>query len=329
MSEFDAELHLRLAGEGMLVDHRGPDGGAWESPLDAAAHALVAVGALPAATAQAIVDDYYLAQSCRSGEEPHFRHHRLMMAQQAAAGPGSPAPGGGLGRFRAVSCGQSIEQPWGQLLVNYVVLSADETVLHVTMRPSAALGGRFGRISPAALGRGITAHGPAAHPISAGVPGQLTLADDRGTSVTAGFSGGGSDTEWAGEFEARPGLAPDTGWIEVLGQRIELADDPGPGVEVWVEPVAEQDPGRRYLQARLAVLLQAHEDAPLDITIDALVAAGALAAGDPAIAEARAVARQHARGGPGGPGGAGGWPSRGGRCWRAVAVAPAQPAGSW
>jgi hypothetical protein len=293
VAEFDAELHLRLAGERILVDRRG-DGGVWENPLDATAHALVAVGALPAATAQAIVDDYYVALSSRSGEVPHFRHHRQIVAQQAAAGPAE------LGRFRAVSCGQPIEQPWGLLLVDYVVLSAEATVLHVTMRPSAALGGRFGRINPAALRAGISAHGRPPAPITPGVPGQLTLTDDQGTSVTAGFSGGGSDTEWTGEFEARPGLALDTGWLDVLGQRIELVDGPGPGIEVWVEPVAEQHPGRRYLQARLAMLLQAHEEAPLDTTIDALVAAGALAADDPAIGAARAVARQHAQGGSAG-----------------------------
>jgi hypothetical protein len=303
VAEFDAELHLRLAGERILVDRRGD--GVWQTPLDAVAHALVAVGALPAATAQGIVDDYYLALASRSGEEPHFRHHRQIRAQQAAAGAASAAGAAAdeVPQFRAVSCGQPIEQPWGLLLINYVVLSAEATVLHVTMRPSAALGGRFGRIHPAALRLGIAAHGPVPHPMSAGVPGQLTLTDDQGTSVTAGFSGGGSDTEWIGEFEARPGLILDTAWIEVLGQRIELMDDPGPGVEVWVEPVAEQDPGRRYLQARLAMLLQVHEDAPLDTTIDALVAAGALAPNDPAIAEARAVARQHARGGSGRSGG--------------------------
>ena len=90
-AEFDAELHLRLAGERMLIARRGEDMGAWESPLEAAAHALVAVAALPAATAQAIVDDYYLALSCRSGEEHHFRQHRRM-AQPAAAGPGAAGP---------------------------------------------------------------------------------------------------------------------------------------------------------------------------------------------------------------------------------------------
>ncbi len=291
MAEFDAELHLRLAGERALIDRQADDSAPVESPLDAAGHALVAVGALPVATAQAIVDDYYLAQSCRSGEEPHFwrQRQRLLLTQQAAA-PAGAAPGD-PGRFRALSCGQLIEQPWGNLLVDYVVLSADATVLHVTMRPSAALGGRFGRVSPAAM-----RHGGRPSAI-AGVPGQLTVTDDQGTSVTAGFSGGGSDTEWTGQFESRPGLALDSRWIELLGQRIELVDGPGPGIDVWTEPVAEQHPGRRYLQARLATLLSAHEDAPLDTTTDALVAAGALAAGDPAIAAARTVLRQHTQGG--------------------------------
>jgi hypothetical protein len=297
LAEFDAELHLRLAGEGLLVDHPGVDGGAWESPLDAVAHALVAVGALPAATAQAIVDDYYLARSCRSGEYHAIRRHRRM-AQYGAAGRGAAGPAD-LGQFRALTCGQLIQQEWGNLQVDYVVLSADATVLHVTMRPSAALGGRFGRVSPHALRRGIRLHGAAGHMIGPGVPGQLTLTDDRGTAMTAGFSGGGTDTEWTGEYETRPGLALDTRWIELLGQRIELADQPGPDIEVWAEPVAEQHPGRRYLQARLAMLLRAHEDAPLDITIGALVAAGALAADDPAIAEAQAVVRRHAQGGSG------------------------------
>lgn len=299
MAEFDAELHLRLAGERALIDRQLAEDGAWESQLDAAAHALVAVGAVPVATAQAVVDDYYLAQSCRSGEELHFPRNRLLLAQQAAA-PAGPAAGD-PGRFRALSCGQLIEQPWGNLLVDYVVLSADATVLHVTMRPSAALGGRFGRINAAALHRGGGLHGVAGHRMGTGVPGQLTVTDDRGTSVTAGFSGGGSDTEWTGQFEARPGLELDSRWIELLGQRIELVDGPGPGIDVWVEPVAEPHPGRRYLQARLATLLSAHEDRPLDTTIDALVAAGALAADDPAIAAARAVLRQHTHGG--GPGG--------------------------
>jgi len=294
-----AELHLRLAGEELLAGHPGEDGWAWESPLDAAAHALVAVGALPAATAQAIVDDYYLARSCRSGQDHGFRRHRRM-AQYGAAAPGAAGPG--PGRFRALSCGRLIGQPWGNLQVDYVVLSAAATVLHVTMRPSAALGGRFGRISPAALRQGIRP-GMGGHMTGPGVPGQLTITDDRGTSVTTGFSGGGTDTEWAGEFEARPGLALDTRWIEVLGQRIELADEPGRGIEVWAEPVAEQHPGRRYLQARLAILLSAHEGAPLDSTVGALVAAGALAAGDPAIAEAREVLRRHTHGGRRGRGG--------------------------
>jgi len=180
VAELDAELHLRLAGERMLLDSRDDGAGPWESPLDAAGHALVAVGALPASTAQEIVDDYRLAQASRSGEGPVFRRHRRMLAQQAALGV-SAAPG----RFRALSCGQEIEQPWGNLLVDYVVLSADATVLHATMRPSAALGGRFGRVSPAALRHGVRPRGIVGHMTSAGVPSQLTLTDDQGTTASS------------------------------------------------------------------------------------------------------------------------------------------------
>jgi hypothetical protein len=101
-----------------------------------------------------------------------------MMAQQAPAG----AAPRDLGRFRVLSCGQLIKQPWGQLLVEYVVLSAEATVLHVTMRlPASGLGGRFGRISSAALGRGPRPDGLARHLMGTGAPGQLILTDDQGT----------------------------------------------------------------------------------------------------------------------------------------------------
>ena len=101
MAECDAELYLRLAGERVLLGP-GPEGGAPpESRLSTAAHALVAVGAIPAGTAQAIVDDYYLALSYRAGEHHHQRRSR----RPAAAT---------LGPLRAVPCQRVIEQPWRQ-----------------------------------------------------------------------------------------------------------------------------------------------------------------------------------------------------------------------
>ena len=304
---FDAEQYLRLAGEAMLLDHRAGEGQSWESPLDSAGHVLVAVGALGAGRAQAIVDDYHLARCCRTGEEPFFRHHRRLTARPAGAAPAE------LGRFRAVACGRVIEQPWGELRISYAVLSEEATVLHVTMRPGASAppgGGPQARRSRAMArmsgprgpgGRGGFA--PGGHTVGPGLPGQLSLTDDQGTTASAVFSGGGDDTGWTGEFEARPALAVDTAWLDVLGERVELPSDPGAGAAVWVEPVAEPDPGRRYLQARLAKLLQAHEPDALDATIEVLVAAGRLAAGDPVIGDARAVLQQYSHGLGSGPGG--------------------------
>jgi hypothetical protein len=301
---FDAEQYLRLAGEAMLLDHRGGEGGPWESPLDSAGHALVAVGALAAGRAQAIVDDYHLARCCRSGEEPYFRRHRQLMARQAGlAGPAAAAPAE-LGRFRAVACGRVIEQPWGELRISYAVLSDEATVLHVTMRPAQPAPPRGPVRRRHAMARmpgppgpgGWAGFAPGVHTVGPGLPGQLTLTDDQGTTASAMFSGGGSDTQWTGEFEARPPLAVDAAWIDMLGGRIGLPDDPGAGIEVRVEPVAEPDPGRRYLQARLAKVLQAHEPDALDATIEVLVAAGALAAGDPVIGDARAVLQRHSHG---------------------------------
>ncbi len=48
MAEFDAELYLRLTGERDLLDHKSEDGLPGSTELGAAAHALVAVGAVPA-----------------------------------------------------------------------------------------------------------------------------------------------------------------------------------------------------------------------------------------------------------------------------------------
>ena len=74
MAEFDAELYLRLTGEQALLDPDAGDGGPLNSPLDSDAHALVAVGVIPAETAQAVVDECRLAFSYR-GREGHD-HHR-------------------------------------------------------------------------------------------------------------------------------------------------------------------------------------------------------------------------------------------------------------
>jgi hypothetical protein len=286
VAESGAELYLRLAGERALLDP-GPGGDPPEhAALETAAHALVAVGAMTAAAAQAIVNDYDLATAYRTGQ--HYRHHLALRRAARRA----PAPVPALPALRAAPCHRLIEQPWGQLILRYVVLSDEVTVLHVTMRPvpppdvrsrTAAYRGRL-------AGGGPRPRGPGGHRIGLGLPGQLTVADDRGTTSTASFSGGGSNTEWHGEFQARPPLAPDTAWIDVYGERIELPGSSSGHAEVRVEPRPDGDPAHGYLRVKLASLVESHSADALETAIEALVAAGTLPAADPAIAEVRAVA---------------------------------------
>jgi hypothetical protein len=295
VAEFDAELYLRLAGERTLLDSSGDDGPAESSPLEAAGHALVAVGAITAGAAQAIVDDYQLALSYRRGEHPHRRHVR---ARRSAL---SSSPGHRLAALRAVACGRLIEQPWGQLFLRYLVLRSGSISLHVSMRASLATPGpptrslRPGFASATSRVR-MARPGPGPRVSGPGLPQQLTITDDQGTSVSASLSGSGNDHEWDGEFEATAGLAQETAWIEVLGERVELPTEPSPSPDVWVEPLTAQDPAVDYLWARVAVRSEFHGPGTLESSMEALVAAGSLASDDPAIAEVRAVAAHLSRG---------------------------------
>jgi hypothetical protein len=290
VAQSDAELYLRLTGERTLLDPAPGEGRSDGSRLETAAHALVAVGALTAGVAQGIVNDYGLALAYRGGDHSHFHHLRARRASRRAT------PGPALGSLRAVPCHRLFEQPWGQLFLSYVVLSDEVTVLQVTMRPASATTGRPGpgrshrsRASGGGPG-GQGLRGIAGHLVGQGLPGQLTLADDRGTTSTASFSGGGSDTEWRGRFEARPPLAPDAAWVEVLGERVGLPRAASAGMQVRVEPRADADPAHGYLWAKLASLGEHHPPNAMEASIEALAAAGALKADDPVVGEVRAVA---------------------------------------
>ena len=173
-----------------------------------------------------------------------------------------------------------------------MTLSSSATEIAITWRP--LLPNRTRRTTRAMLRAGGMHH----HPPSP------TLTDDRGTSATAHFGGGGSDTEWHGSFTAGTPLAADTAWIELDGERIDLTAQPWP-CETSVEPLPEQDPAHAYLWLRLAGRSHFHEPpGVIDEAIDALLAAGALDADDPVVDDIRAVAEAlpgPGRGRSGGP----------------------------
>ncbi len=270
MAGFDAELYLRTTGEEWILGAGPRRRRAWDSPLLERARALVAVGAISAARARAVIDDYSLAEAVRSEDEHFFwmtargrsRHRRSRSA--------------GLKPRRVVPCDHTIDQANGVLRVRHVTLSDDSTSVAITWRPSPSGQGRSRRPGHVM----IVGRGP-------GGPLKPQLTDDRGTTVSTHFSGGGSDEEWEGYLSALQPLAPDTAWIEIDGERVELIGE-AVACEVRIEPLVEQAPAHRYLWRRLA-MPDFHGPPEIDGSIDALVAAGALDADDPILSDIRSV----------------------------------------
>jgi hypothetical protein len=270
--EFDAELYLRTTGEETLLGLRPKRDFLWESPLLEHAEALVAIGAISAARAGSVIDDYSLAEAVRSDGGHHF-HHRMATSRRSRS---RPSRGTALKPRRVVPCNRTIEDSNGALRVRHVTLSEESTSLAITWRPNLSSQPRWRR-------RGQTmafGHG------SAG-PLQLQLTDDRGTTVGTWFGGGGSDEESEGHLTADQPLAPDTAWIEIDGNRLELTGEPV-ACEVRIEPLPDEPAAVRYLWRRLAIT-DVPGPAEVEGSIDALIAAGALEPDDPVLSQIRAV----------------------------------------
>jgi hypothetical protein len=281
MTAFDAELYLRLAGERTLLGGASRSRGWWNDELKTAADALVAISAVERETAQRVVDDYVLASALR--EEGHAHH--LAMRHAFHQGPHSQ-PTQPLRPRRVVACLRRIKHSAGTIEVRYISLGDDDTSVGVRIRYARSQSRRGG--GTLMFGRG--------GPWSASGPPQLTLKDDRGTATSSDFSGGGSDSEWDGRYEAHTPLAKDTAWIEIDGERIELVEEPLP-TEVRVEEFGDDDLAHRYLWHRLAVANHFHQAAAaVELAAEALLAAGALAADDPVLADIRAVAEAREEG---------------------------------
>jgi hypothetical protein len=272
MSAFDAELYLRLSGERMLLDHADQNRGPWRSALAEAARALLAVGAIETHIAREVIADYELAMALRGEHGPH----RLMMGRGHAQAP--PPPAAVLKPRRVVACDRVIERPNGTIHITFASFGDDETTLAATFRSNSPRR-RSPRRGPMGMRGG---------PWRGGGPPGITLSDDRGASVFANFSGGGSDQEWRGFLHAQPPLARDTAWIEVDGERIELIDR-AIEVDVSVEQLAPQNPGPAYLWRCVASSRHFGPSDGLRPAIDALVAAGTLSSDDPVIGDVQAV----------------------------------------
>jgi hypothetical protein len=259
----DAELHLRLAGEHAL---REPGNGP-QLPFDLrvrdTAEALVAVGALDRATAEAVVDAYDDALALR-GRPTVTAHTRAL--------PPPAAPRRAVVPRIALGTGP-LKPAWGRLDVHYVILGDDATVMVVTAHEDVP-----GRL------------------LANGTP-QPPLTDDRGTTTVAtvapGPSPGGG---YSATLVAAPPLHRDTAWIDVGPNRLDLVDPAPVTATVTVEDLPAATAARRHLRDRVAdTLAPLGPVSDLATTVDTLVAVGALDPDDDAIAEAAQVAARGPR----------------------------------
>ena len=261
MAEFDAEAYLRAVGERWDPDRREP-GVLCNPVLAAAAAALVAVDAITLGRAQAIIGDYSPAPA-PGADRSHLTGAGT--AQDAA----SPPPD--IARLRVVPCDRVIDQPWGRLTIRYAVFTDQATTLRVTLRPDESQPANLITFLPQAR--------------------RVSITDADGTTAAAEFSGGHrhGELDWHGHYQARPPLAADTPWIELLGEQIQLTAEPA-SIRAWAEQLPAQDPAMRHLWERVATLNDFHNPhLALEATIAALTIAGAIPADGSAADTARAA----------------------------------------
>jgi hypothetical protein len=265
MPRFDAELYLRLLGE-TQVHEIDPGQGIGSSPLDEAAGALVAAGAIARTTARRVTDDYQRAQALRSEQGHHFMSMRRMRSQRGRARPL---------RFRRVAPVYGvIETAEGSLEIRSVSFGDGGTSLAVVFTGRAQRQGR----------RSFMFGGHQGLPWGSAAP-QLT--DDQGTSTTLSFSGSWGGGESTGRLSSDDVLSSTTRWLDYDGTRLTLDLEPA-SAEVSIEELEPVEPAVRHLWRRISI--SEHGPAPeIQPAIDALVAAGTLSAEDPVIAALTAV----------------------------------------
>jgi hypothetical protein len=242
-----------------------------DAPLVEPASTLVAVGAISATKAEAVIDDYALAEALRT---EHGLEYRRSFGPASRRRKRKVKP---LEPRRVVPCDHVIEHAQGTLEVRRVSLAEHVTRIAVTWRQNAPQRRSRRRGGMIMYGAG----GPAGPP-------NPTVVDDQGTRTGTHFSGGGSELEWEGHLTTDRPLARDTAWIELDGTRVDLVAKPAEW-SVSIDELPEQPAAHAYLWRRLAIRNLYHDLESLDPAIEALLAAGALEPDDPVIDEVRAV----------------------------------------
>ena len=299
----DGELYLRLLLEECLADPS-------RTEFHQAAIALLAVGAVPAETAQDLVTDFELARQLRQDDAALGVGHHFFPRRHVNAWRPSREPAG-LPSVPIAVGPATIEYPDGPLTLSWI-----------TAGRGAALHGALALDpdrSPPTIGRIALSQGPRRprpvptvnqpflHPVARPEPwSDLRVVDDNGTVYAFGMGGGSSQTEttYTFDIELDPEPPVTIRWFEITG--------PGqPPVRLpVVAPAAAPYPSPAAKTRSRAELYLLHElncavvsmmmtgsgpwigrEWPADtgVTAETFVGAGVLPAADPLVYQAKLV----------------------------------------
>ena len=265
MATFDAEVYLRRLGERLLDDPEQRQSG-HRSALRGAAAALVCVRAIGADRAWRVIDDYATATHIRSGK-PGFVHSDAPLRRHEAEGLPPRL-------FRVIDQEISVGE---QVLVRDLAITADGGTLRYRRYLAAAGLGQVPRM--------VRAPG---FPWNATPP---NIVDSNGNRPAVRFGDGGRDGEGYvdGELELRGNIAPEAGWLEIDGTRVDLHGRTGRW-EAGIEALEAQSTVERLLWRHLALAVpRSGVTTDLKPMIQALVAADALEERSPLLGDVRAV----------------------------------------
>lgn len=241
-----------------------------------AGEALVAIGAI-----EPYVVDEIATQYAQTG---HGRGNKMVGRElKFGASQIRPRPAPIELRPVTIACGPiEVPMPWGDITIRFVRFEHTRTVLSITGRLSASSSSEAGRHHPL---REI--NGPRRRLT-------VVVADDRGTSSQAHFSGGGrGEDEIDGQLATIAPMSTDTAWLELDGRRIELRAHEPADAEVHLEKLATPPTALAYLWHKVAILGRPLRHPPLmsglEATIAALVAIDAIDAEDPELDAMRRV----------------------------------------